>query len=92
MGLSGVSINYDRLEVVDFTCPYHYSPITFVTKSPKVIENAKLIVHTFPLNIWILIIISYIMVCITLKFVYKLRNVCLITISPLLSQSKNCYI
>ncbi len=63
----------DRAQVVDFNYPYYFSPVTFVTKSPKIINDSKLMLIIFTKQLWIAIIISILILILFVK-IFKIYD------------------
>ncbi len=88
MGLGGISVDIDRMEVVDFLRTYRFSPVIFVTRAPQIIDNSKLLITVFSKNLWIALSLLSIFICLFTKFIYH-QKVFDIILCPFLKQSMN---
>ncbi len=84
--MGGLSINSDRLTVVDFTTAYRFSPVVFTTQAPKIINNSKLLFTIFSKQIWFLLLITLIIIGFFLRFIFKMDSFT-IALCPLIKQS-----
>ncbi|GFU06552.1 glutamate receptor ionotropic, delta-1 [Nephila pilipes] len=69
--LSGMTITYDRYTAVQFSIPYAFDRITFVTKKPSRKPKTWAIFWPYTLQVWIFISLSVLMVSILMTL---LRN------------------
>lgn len=53
--VGGLSLTYDRFQVVNFSYPYLYSDMTFITDKLKPLPNEFALFYPFPWKLWILI-------------------------------------
>ena len=80
MGLGELTANFDRQQVVDFTTPYFYTDITFVTRMSKKssINANSLLIEPFAIEVWICLLFSLIFSSALMKSVKQPVNESLI--------------
>lgn len=59
MGIGGVSITADGLEVVDFSIPHLFSRLTFVTLAPQRRQPTGVLLMPFDGKTWIYLILTF---------------------------------
>ncbi len=71
IGVSGITLTGDRLEAVDFSIPFMFSPITFITASFSAQYSKSLVIDAFHPLVWFSIIFSYISIGLISKIISK---------------------
>jgi hypothetical protein len=61
IGLGAITVTYERSKAVYFLNPHIITSLSFMTSSPKVVPNLKLIMDPFDYLVWICIIIAFIL-------------------------------
>ena len=69
IAICGIAITEERCQVVNFSHPYLYTPVTFVTDKPQPLANSYAILYAFSSNVWLAFAISF--VCMSL-FIFVL--------------------
>ena len=73
IGIGGISMNFQRSQVVQYSKIYLFSPITYMTPAKSLGFSAILILEPFTTSLWISIILALIFMIIYQKFiVYKI--------------------
>ena len=94
IGIGGISLTYERSQVIEYAKVYSFSPVTFITRKPDLSSHVLLILEPFTVSIWISIIFALISIIFFQKLiVYKIiknkrSNMTWALISALLRQGK----
>ncbi|UXI15299.1 Pantetheinase [Sarcoptes scabiei] len=71
MGIGGVSLNYDRLQVINFLSPHYHSSFAYITPRPRPTRAFnQLAFKPFDSTIWIMFIAS-LMVCFLFNLIWN---------------------
>lgn len=62
IGIAKLSFTEDRATAVDFSYPYQYVPITFITDEPQYTPDVYGMLHPFSILVWISVTISLVFV------------------------------
>lgn len=68
LAFAKLSFNEARASVVDFSYPYQYSPISFITDKPTQVPNSYAMVYPFSLSVWIGLAITIVIMQFLLYF------------------------
>lgn len=76
LALGELTITSDRQKAVDFTIPYHYTDITFVTRMTKksAINAKSLLIEPFGIEVWFCLLASVIFSSVIMKIVRQDMN------------------
>lgn len=92
MALGNIGITYDRTNVVDFSYPYLFDYVKFVTKTPGYVSKETALFHPFTLNVWLCLFLSIILVAILCRVLlrkkYSFQIIFLYIIGIILNQGK----
>jgi hypothetical protein len=90
LGAGGLSVDFERMKVVDYLRTYRFAPIIFMTLAPKIIDNSKLLFSIFSEKLWIALFLQFLFVCFFTKFIYR-QKVFSIILCPFLKQGMNFF-
>lgn len=65
IGFAKIAMTEERNGVVDFSYPYLYGPVTFITDKPTHVPDAYAVFYPFSLNVWIAVIISLFLIIVS---------------------------
>ena len=82
-----MSVDENRMYMVDYIQPYHTCPITFVMKAPTFLNNSMILWDIFKESLWIGLILFLFLVSIFAKLM-NVKNYFFINLCPILKQGK----
>lgn len=74
LGLSGVSINWERMQVVKYLYPHSIDSITYMTKPPKIKPDLFLVLRPLEPPVWIGLLFTLLLLLLFDMFYKKFRN------------------
>lgn len=69
-----ISITESRASAVDFSFPYQYIPVTFITDKPRAFPDKYAIMHPFEFSVWIALAISLMLIQLISYAFFKIKN------------------
>ncbi|CAL1281100.1 unnamed protein product [Larinioides sclopetarius] len=72
--MSGLGITLDRSEAVNFTTPYHFQQISFITRRSKEKSKTFAMIYPFTLMVWICLLVALLMLATFIYFTEHLHS------------------
>lgn len=74
LAICATAITKERSETVNYSHPYIYSPVTFVTDKPRVLPNSFAIFYTFSWHVWFALLISFLFMSVCIFSFFRRKH------------------